>query len=105
MHAYKAIHHDRIIGGAVAFPTRQGQLYVNALFVANQFRGMGVGESLLSAILEDAGDRDILLDTWVFNRKAKRLFEKLGFVPDRALLDYYEEGIDYILLSRRRPSR
>lgn len=98
MLAYKAVYGEKIVGGVVAFPTRQGKIYVDTLFVDIPFQGMGIGESLLETVMLCAGDSKILLDTWSFNRKAKRLFENHGFSPKRTLRNYYEEGIDYVLL-------
>jgi ribosomal protein S18 acetylase RimI-like enzyme len=100
MYAYKAVASGKIVGGIVALPTRLGCIYVYTLFVDEGHRGNGIGEALLNRVLSQKNGSRIKLDTWSYNREAKGLFSKLGFKVKRRLTNYYEEGIDYLLLER-----
>jgi ribosomal protein S18 acetylase RimI-like enzyme len=66
----------------------EGQLFVDSLAVAESARGQGVGTRLLQAIFEyahQAGFQTVGLDVVDTNPRARRLYERLGFVPVRVL--------------------
>ncbi|HOR46544.1 MAG TPA: GNAT family N-acetyltransferase [Caldisericia bacterium] len=55
---------------------------INELAVSKEFQGSGVGTTLMKRVEEWALENDInivQLNVWEFNRKAKTLYEKLGF--------------------------
>ncbi len=64
---------DKIVGGIIATPTRDGNWYVNSLFVHPSYRKHGVASRLLSKIIKTAGNKKIFLDikqtgdsSWIF---------------------------------------
>jgi ribosomal protein S18 acetylase RimI-like enzyme len=63
-------------------PLDEGRCELKRLYVRPEFRGVNLGELLVSKILEDsreAGYKTILLDTLPFLNGAKRLYERMGF--------------------------
>ena len=55
---------------------------INELAVDKEFRGSGIGTALMKKIEDWALENDInivQLNVWEFNKKAKTLYEKLGF--------------------------
>ena len=89
-----------IIGGGV------GRLYVDCFFldlfwVADAYRGQGVGSKLLSAIESEAkrlGAKAVLLDTFDF--QAAPFYEKQGYAEE-ARLKAMVGGHDRIYLTKR----
>jgi ribosomal protein S18 acetylase RimI-like enzyme len=51
------------------------------MWVAPEARGKGVGEMLVNALIERAGDRPITLCVAETAPAARRLYERLGFAP------------------------
>ena len=57
-------------------------MYINQLSVRSDARGKGVGQALLSHVLEESrklGVKRIELDTWVFNQRGVAFFQQFGF--------------------------
>jgi GNAT superfamily N-acetyltransferase len=66
------MHEDIVDGGLNCF--------ITAFYVAPEFRGKGVGSSLLRAAIEDALDKGALgVETSTANPDARRLYEKYFF--------------------------
>ncbi len=53
--------------------------YINNVSVFNEFRGMGIGSSLIRYIEENTKMQKVVLDCLEENTNAIRLYEKLGF--------------------------
>jgi len=75
-------------------PSARGELY--ALYAEPSAWGGGVGRALLGASvagLRDAGHADALL--WVLrgNTRARRFYERMGWVPDGGLRDQESERL------------
>jgi ribosomal protein S18 acetylase RimI-like enzyme len=51
------------------------------MWVAPEARGRGVGELLVNALIERAGDRPIVLCVEETAPAARRIYERLGFTP------------------------
>jgi ribosomal protein S18 acetylase RimI-like enzyme len=60
----------------------EARLY--GMWVAPEARGRGVGELLVRALIERAGDRPITLCVAEGAQAARRLYERLGFAPTGA---------------------
>lgn len=66
-------------------PLQQGTLLMDGIFVSEAARGRGVGSALLSAIKERAvvlGCSSVRLDVIDSNPRAKKLYERHGFVAE-----------------------
>lgn len=102
--AFKATAGKKIIGGAVLLPTRKGVFYLDTLFVAPKFRNKGIAQAILSHALKVARSKKISLDVSIrpINKPAIKIYQKAGFKRARLLKNYYKEGIDYILMERRK---
>ena len=59
-----------------------GECYINNIAVFPQFRGMGIGTTLVKVLIEQAIQRDgvfISLEVRVSNQQAISIYQKLGF--------------------------
>ncbi len=101
----------RLAGWAVGLLHRHapgvvsGRLY--ALTVHPAFRGLHLGTRLAKRVLRRLarlGARSLSLEVRSTNRTARRLYDRLGFVPAALLPDYYGPGI-HGLRMQKRPGR
>jgi ribosomal protein S18 acetylase RimI-like enzyme len=89
-------------GGPLAELARPGEAEIRMLAVAHAGRGRGVGQALVQACVERAGDAattGIVLCTQPTMRTAHRIYERLGFrrAPER---DWHPiPGDDFTLLT------
>lgn len=71
--------------------------YIGMLVVKKEHRSKGIGFALIKQILQimeaDKVD-EIVLEAEVSNRGAIKLYEKLGFIRQKRLLNYYLNGSD-----------
>lgn len=77
--------------------------HVFSLYVTPDFMGLGVGRTLLGEVLTELGARGHRRVTlWVFeaNRRARRLYERMGFQPDGGWRVEDAYGAQEIRLSR-----
>jgi ribosomal protein S18 acetylase RimI-like enzyme len=61
-----------------------GGWWIMGLYVRSTHRGLGVGEALTQALIEQARCENaeaVYCNVFVTNIPSKRLFEKLGFIP------------------------
>ena len=84
--AFIASRENQDVGLAMLgrYDDRPDEAGVYAVWVALQARGLGVGEALLQAVVDEAvaaQTRRLLLDVGDHNEPAMRLYERLGFVP------------------------
>lgn len=88
-----AVREGRIVGTVTLTPygsshshdARLGELEFRYLGVAQEAWGTGVGEALVAAVeaaARDAGDHALVLSVIDSNEAAKRLYARLGFLPD-----------------------
>lgn len=69
-------------------PERPGQLPMNGIAVAPSMRGKGIGTLLLQAVFEFAranGFSTVRLEVVDTNPEARRLYERMGFIPTHTL--------------------
>jgi [ribosomal protein S18]-alanine N-acetyltransferase len=74
--------------------TCSGRLY--ALTIHPDFRGRRLGTRLSNHVLRQLirlGARSLSLEVRATNRPARRLYDRLGFIPAEPLPDYYGPGI------------
>ncbi len=80
--------------------------WVENLWVEEDSRRLGLGERLLRAAVEDMRAfysskgfrlRRVVLTTQVDRGAARRLYEKVGFVPAARLGDAYDDGVEDLI--------
>lgn len=83
----------------VEFPDMQdeaipGEYYLDSLAVMPEYRGLGIGRSLLQQGISEGQKLNLKVTLAVDpeNNRAKRLYESLGFIPDGTLFIF---GHDY----------
>ncbi|GGG43655.1 GNAT family N-acetyltransferase [Hymenobacter glacieicola] len=85
---------EELVG--VVFIARRGwQSRVAAMGLVPEFRGQGLGRTMLGSALEEArqrGDHTMLLEVFTVNEPAIRLYERLGFRRVRQLLGFRREA-------------
>ncbi|MDV2480519.1 GNAT family N-acetyltransferase [Methanoculleus sp. Wushi-C6] len=77
--------------------------WIIRLVVAGEHRRRGIGESLVSAVvdsLREVGAREVYLSVAPSNRGARALYEKHGFEGAEFSPDYFGEGGDRHILRR-----
>ena len=76
---------DGVPAGCVAFHAREkGTCEIKRMFVRKQFRGLHLGERLVSALIAQAraqGHKRIVLETFHTLKAAQHLYRKAGFTP------------------------
>ncbi len=78
------------------------ELNVTAIAVHPQNRRIGLGENILSSLIEKAkkmGAKKVFLETKSTNYSAIGLYKKLGFKSVRNRKNYYRDGSDACLFS------
>jgi ribosomal protein S18 acetylase RimI-like enzyme len=89
-----------IVGGLTG-KILYSQLYIEILWVKEDFRGQGVGHKLLSAVEQEAkvrGLESIFVDTFSF--QAPTFYEKYNYLKVGELKDYPRTGIDKIFYKK-----
>lgn len=69
-----------------------------------ELRGRSLGTDMLNQMIEWTranGGRKIYVDTGVDEKKAIKFYERNGFSREAILKDWYDDGDDAVLLSRR----
>ena len=76
------------------------EYHLNNIAVAESFRGNGIGIHLLKnmlSYLKDLKVKSVFLEVSSSNLPARKLYEKMGFVPQSERKDYYTKGDDAVL--------
>lgn len=100
--AFKAVYGRRIVGGAIAIPTRDGRIYVNSLFVHPRIRKCGIGTRLLSKVLELQPHSGFILDVTEEKAFLRRFYRQNGFEEARKEENYYLDRSTRIIMVRRK---
>lgn len=82
----------------------EGTIEVASLAVYPQFRGKGIGRALMERMIADAtrgGSSCLMLECRPSNTGALKLYASLGFIEDKRLPDYYENGEEAIRMLRK----
>lgn len=98
--SFKAEIGKKIIGGVISLPTRDGNWYVNSLFVHPDYRRRGVASMLLGEVIRVSEGRPILLDVKTDRPSLLRFYGKFGFALKEKMLNYYRDNSDRYLLER-----
>lgn len=101
-YVYKAVVGKRIIGGMLAFATRNPKtVYIDSIYTDSGFRHHGIATKLIGRLEKDSGCSKIVLDTMNQFREAVTLYKKMGFAKVRILKNYYEDGTDRLLMIKK----
>ena len=103
LHQYclKAVIDGRIVGGLVSMPTNDRKWYLNSLFVAPEYRRMGIARQLMLRMLEDAWLHDMVLDVKTDRPHLVKFYRSFGFeVVDRST-NHYGDGEDRLHMEKR----
>ena len=76
------------------------EYHLNNIAVADSFRGAGIGIHLLNNMeshLRGIKVKSVLLEVSSGNLPARKLYKKMGFVPQGERKDYYTKGDDAVL--------
>ena len=98
-----AVDGERIIGYAGAFLLAPDS-DVQTIAVSPRDQGRGVGAILLTWLIEQAvaqGCRQMLLEVRSDNVPAIAMYERFGFVRISVRRDYYERGVDAVIMRLR----
>jgi ribosomal protein S18 acetylase RimI-like enzyme len=98
----KATVEGQTVGGLVVFRTPDGKLCLNNVVITKAFRNLGIGSRLMESLVAGSSS-PIILTTWETNDGAIRFYERFGFKRVGVVKDFYEEGLDYILMERMVP--
>lgn len=76
--------------------------YIQSLFVAEGFRGEGLGEKLMAFAEEKifARSPNVFLCVSSFNRGAQRFYLRLGYKKAGLLKDFLRKGCDEVLMRK-----
>lgn len=100
-YSYVALKDDRYVGYIITCIDRPGQGHIVSIGVLSEYRGMGIGTSLMCASICSLRGivSSYILEVRVSNSIAIRLYEKLGFRIRSRLLGYYSDGEDAYLMA------
>lgn len=73
---------DGVLSGILQFEIKNGIVWIGHLAVAEEFRGIGIANSLISRyIFDNAAKSDTKYQLWVVqgNKNARTMYEKFGF--------------------------
>lgn len=78
--------------------------YIQSLFVAEDFRGEGLGEELMAFAEKKifASSPNVFLCVSSFNKGAIRFYRRLGYLKTGLLKDFVRKGSDELLMRKTR---
>lgn len=90
------------VSGYIGANNVLGEVYINNIAVFYNYRGFGIGEKLLSNLIEVSEEENcdlVTLEVRVSNTPARKLYEKLGFKEVGIRKNFYdqpkEDGVIY----------
>lgn len=101
-----AIYKDEIIGviiGKVEDHGKRLRGYIAMLTVLKKYRGNGIALELVNKLCqktEEMGGHEIILETECVNIAALKLYDKAGFMREKKLRKYYQNGNDAYRLKK-----
>lgn len=75
--SYVAFSNNYVVGFGYIIHKKHKHEKLLGIFIRDDFQGKGVGQRLLSTLLE--GEDDVVLNVAITNTNAIRLYEKMGF--------------------------
>ncbi|HUX86478.1 MAG TPA: GNAT family N-acetyltransferase [Chloroflexota bacterium] len=79
---YEIVLHDGYLAGRIIVARNNNEIRLIDLALLPEHRGLGIGSALIASLQAEAVqfDKPLRLHVEVFNR-ARRLYERLGFIP------------------------
>ena len=71
---------DTGLVGVVSGVPAEGHVELISMWVAPEWRGQGVGEALVNAVLDESGGRSVRLRVMAGNQRALDFYARMGFV-------------------------
>ena len=96
-HIYVVRMADRAVAGFCAFWLVFDEIHINNVAILPEFRGMGIGTTLLHHVLAEAtrlGAKRATLEVRASNSAARRLYERLGFYVAATRRNYYTNPVE-----------
>jgi ribosomal-protein-alanine N-acetyltransferase len=93
------LKNDQVVGYLFGWHVMD-EYHLNNIAVADSFRGAGIGIHLLNNMeshLRGIKVKSVFLEVSLCNLHARKLYEKMGFVPQGKRKDYYTKGDDAVL--------
>jgi len=100
-HIYLVRTPDSAVAGFCAFWFVFDEIHINNVAMRPQFRGRGIGSTLLRHVLSEArrlGARRATLEVRASNEGARRLYERLGFYVAATRRNYYTNPVEDALI-------
>lgn len=98
---------DEKIAGCCGYTESCGEATIDNVVVAEQYRGMGIAQRMLSELIR-RGEEDhvnaFTLEVRVSNAAAIHVYEKLGFVSEGIRPNFYEKPTEDAVIMWRRKS-
>ena len=95
---------DNIIVGYIIFWIRfEDEGHIISIAVDQKYHRRKIGSHLVETALEifkKYNVKNIHLEVRKGNRKARKFYQKLGFVEKTHLIDYYEDGEDAVVMGK-----
>lgn len=82
------------VSGYIGANNVLGEVYINNIAVFYNYRGFGIGESLLTHLINVSKEENcdlVTLEVRVSNAPARKLYEKLGFSEVGVRKNFYEQ--------------
>ena len=103
--AYVFVARDgaEVVGAIVAFPTRQGTLFVHKVMVERRYRECGIGSRLFALLLDEI-DANVHASCFLTvdprNQAAVKRYGSIGFTERQYVTGYYRDDEDRYVLTR-----
>jgi ribosomal protein S18 acetylase RimI-like enzyme len=102
-YVYVARDGEQVVGAIVAFPTRQGTLFVHKVMVDERYRRRGIGSRLFDLLLEEI-DASVhaacVLTVDPAHEASVKRYERIGFTERQYVAGYYRDDEDRCALTR-----
>jgi len=97
---------QKIVGAVIAFPTVKDIYCIPKIFISSRYRGQGVGNNLLSVLLDKTDEikTDVFLTVDPILTSAISLYKKYGFTVLTYKEGYYRPEEDRLIMLRRSDS-
>lgn len=86
---------DKELIGSITIVDKDKECEMRGLYVATDFQGKGIGSKLWKFVLNFAGNREIVLDTYSHNTKTIEIYKNWGFEIDTEKGEFYRHWSEW----------